>query len=137
MDTQAEHLSAGPARRLTCRDRAILRAVAGGSAEIVVGAEPDLFLDGRCCSDQMAAHRLVNAGLITAAVPGAVGQRVAARLTPVGRELVVPPAEQATRPEAVLVERRRAPAIATVRPARHVESRRVESRPGGALAAIA
>lgn len=92
MDTRtAEHPSAGPARGLTCRDRAILRAVARGDAEIVVGAEPDLFLDGRCCSDQMAAHRLVNAGLITAAVPAAAGQRVAARLSAVARELLAPP----------------------------------------------
>ena len=34
---------------LSCRDRAILRAVAKGGAELLAGAEPDLFLDGRCC----------------------------------------------------------------------------------------
>jgi hypothetical protein len=43
---------------LTWRDRAILRAVAGGGAELVFGAEPDLIIDGRCCCDQSAAHRL-------------------------------------------------------------------------------
>ncbi len=49
--------------RLTGRDRAILRAVARGDAELACGAEPDLFLDGRCCCDQLAAA----AGLAVAA----------------------------------------------------------------------
>ena len=53
-------------------------------AELVAGAEPDLLLDGRCCSDQSAAHRLARAGLIATAGPGAPGGRVAARLTAVG-----------------------------------------------------
>ena len=49
---------------LSGRDRAILRAVAAGGAELVLGAEPDLFFDGRCCCDQTAAHHLVRAGFI-------------------------------------------------------------------------
>jgi hypothetical protein len=70
---------------LTRRDR----AVANGRAELVYGAEPDLLLDGRCCCDQVAAHRLARAGLIAPAelVPGVlagVGQRVPARLTAAG-----------------------------------------------------
>ena len=73
---------------LTCRDRAILRAVAGGGAELSAGVEPDLFLDGRCCADQLAAHRLAHAGLISAVRSGAPGSRVAARLTPVGRDAI-------------------------------------------------
>jgi hypothetical protein len=77
------------ATALSNRDRAILRAVAAGGAEVSCGAEPDLFLDGRCCSDQVAAHRLARAGLIAATVPGAVGQRVPARLTPAAVELMV------------------------------------------------
>ena len=75
----------GTTLQLSCRDRAILRAVASGGAELLTGAEPDLFLDGRCCADQVAAHRLARAGLIATAVPGASGSRVAARLTAVGR----------------------------------------------------
>ena len=67
---------------LSGRDRAILRAVAAGGAELQLGAEPDLFLDGRCCCDQTAAHQLVRAGFIAAATLGLVGQRVAAALTP-------------------------------------------------------
>ena len=44
--------------QLSHRDRAILRAVAGGTAELIGGAQPDLLVGGRCCSDQMAAWRL-------------------------------------------------------------------------------
>ena len=47
---------------LSGRDRAILRAVAAGGAELQLGTESDLFLDGRCCCDQSAAHQLVARG---------------------------------------------------------------------------
>lgn len=47
--------------QLSARDRAILAAVAAGSARLGAGA---LYLDGRCCCDQSAAHRLVRDGLI-------------------------------------------------------------------------
>ena len=73
---------------LSGRDRAILRAVAAGGAELQLGAEPDLFLDGRCCCDQTAAHQLVRAGFIAAATLGLVGQRVAAALTPAGHDVL-------------------------------------------------
>ena len=71
---------------LSGRDRAILRAVAAGGAELVLGAEPDLLLDGRYCCDQSAAHHLVRTGLIAAATLGMVGRRVAAGLTPAGHQ---------------------------------------------------
>ena len=71
---------------LSGRDRAILRAVAAGGAELQLGAEPDLFLDGRLCCDQSATHHLARAGLIAAATLGLVGQRVAAALTPAGQQ---------------------------------------------------
>jgi hypothetical protein len=70
---------------LSYRDRAILRAIAGGTAQLVVSSEPDLFVDGRSCSDQVAVRRLAHAGLIGPAVPGRPGQRVPAELTPAGR----------------------------------------------------
>lgn len=70
---------------LSGRDRAILRAVGRGTAEVVVGAELDLYLDGRWCVDQFAAHRLAHAGLIAQQAPAAVGQRVPARLTAAGQ----------------------------------------------------
>jgi hypothetical protein len=79
--------------QLTGRDRAILRAVVSGNAELTWGSEPDLVLDGRYCSDQLAAHRLARAGLIAPAAVCLAGQRVAAMVTPAGmRELaaVVP-----------------------------------------------
>jgi hypothetical protein len=69
---------------LTHRDRAILRAVAGGTAELQGSTQPDLFVDGRCCSDQLAARRLAHAGLIAGARPATPGQRVPARLTEAG-----------------------------------------------------
>ena len=69
---------------LTYRDRAILRAVAGGTAELSVSSEPDLFVDGRFCCDQLAARRLAHAGLIVGARSGTTGQRVPARLTAAG-----------------------------------------------------
>ena len=70
---------------LTGRDRAILRAVAAGRAELGWGAEPDLFLDGRCCCDQPAAHRLVRVGLIAPVTVAAAGERVQATITDQGR----------------------------------------------------
>lgn len=93
MTTRVRHgtpLSTGaatgtPGAALSHRDRAILRAVDGGSAELVLGAVPALYLDGRCCSDQFAARGLAHAGLIAAAGSGRTGQRVRARLTVAGR----------------------------------------------------
>jgi hypothetical protein len=96
---------------LTHRDRAILRAVGRGPAEITVGAEPDLFLDGRCCADQVAAHRLARAGLITSSGGGTIGQRVAARLSAAGR-LAAAPDPAPAQPRAVVVQPTRLAAIA-------------------------
>ena len=78
-----------PAPVLSHRDRAILKAVAGGTAELLGGEEPDLLVDGRCCCDQVAVRRLARAGLITGARPATAGRRVPARLTVAGhRELL-------------------------------------------------
>lgn len=79
----------GSTHRLSHRDHAILRAVAAGTAQLSGGCEPDLFLDGRCCSDQLAAHRLVHAGLIAPSRTGAHHQRVPAVLTPAAHELLL------------------------------------------------
>lgn len=84
---------------LSDRDRAILRAVAAGEGELTRSCEPDLYLEGRCCSDQVAVHRLTHAGLITttattataitsATASAAAGHRTPARLTPAGHQLV-------------------------------------------------
>ena len=84
MSTVTALSAPGAPTALTHRDRAILRAVAGGTAELLGGSQPDLLVGGLCCSDQMAARRLAHAGLITGARPAEMGQRVPARLTAAG-----------------------------------------------------
>jgi hypothetical protein len=69
---------------LTRRHYALLRAAAAGRCELTCSREPDLYIDGRSCSDQQAGHLLVHTGLIEHATAGCVGQRVAARLTAAG-----------------------------------------------------
>jgi hypothetical protein len=69
---------------LNHRERATLRAVAGGHAEISCSCEPDLFIDGLSCCDQSTVHRLAREGLIAPAHPGKCGQRVPALLTEAG-----------------------------------------------------
>ncbi|HET6706853.1 hypothetical protein [Amycolatopsis sp.] len=66
---------------LNHRERATLRAVAGGHAEISCSCEPDLFIDGLSCCDQSTAHRLARLGLIAPARPGKYGELVPALLT--------------------------------------------------------
>lgn len=77
-----------PQAELTHRHYALLRAVAAGRCELTCSCEPDLFIDGRSCCDQMAAHLLAHAGLIRHAAPGAIGQRVPAQLTEAGRAVL-------------------------------------------------
>jgi hypothetical protein len=81
LETSVEAIAGTSTSTLTGRDRAILRAVATGGAELLIGVEPDLLLDGRCCCDQVAAHRLTHAGLIAPTRTARVGQRVPACLT--------------------------------------------------------
>lgn len=64
------------------RDRQILRAVLIGRAVLDCGC---LRIDGCWCSDQIAARRLVDNGLIAPAVPGRPGMTVLAVLTDAGR----------------------------------------------------
>jgi hypothetical protein len=70
---------------LTGRARAMLRAVEAGRAEVTGGLEPELYVDGLPCCDQMATHDLVYAGLLRAAQPTRFGHRVCAELTEDGR----------------------------------------------------
>jgi hypothetical protein len=69
---------------LNHRERATLRAVADGHAEISCSCEPDLFVDGLACCDQQTAHRLARLGLVAAARGGRWGERVPALLTRAG-----------------------------------------------------
>jgi len=78
---------------LNYRERATLRAVAGGRAEISCSCEPDLFIDGLSCCDQTTAHRLARLGLVAPARSGTCGERVRAVLTESGtRALGIDPA---------------------------------------------
>jgi hypothetical protein len=69
---------------LNNRERATLRAVALGHAEMTCSCEPDLFIDGLACCDQSTAHRVANAGYVVAARDGRCGERVPARITATG-----------------------------------------------------
>lgn len=71
-----------PAGELSDRDRALLRAVAAGHAEVVDHCGPLLSIDGRGSCDQFAASRLTLAGLLQ---PPRGRSRTPARLTPAGR----------------------------------------------------
>lgn len=73
-----------PTMELSFRALAALRAVAAGRAQLTASSEPDLFIDGLAFSDQFTAHSLAHYGLIRAARPAAVGQRVPAMLTAAG-----------------------------------------------------
>lgn len=70
---------------LNRRERATLRAVALGGAEISCSSEPDLFLDGLACCDQSTAHRLARLGLVVATREGRPNERVPAQVTNKGR----------------------------------------------------
>lgn len=81
-------MSTTPFPELSHRDRAILRAVGTGRAELACGVHPDLFVDGRSCCDQAAVRELARAGLIRPAVGAPAGQRVPAALTAAGVSLL-------------------------------------------------
>ena len=83
-DNGFEH-SWGVEMELSGRARAMLRAVAAGRAEVTGGVEPDLYVDGLPCCDQMATHDLVHAGLLRPSQPTSFGLRVCAELTDDGR----------------------------------------------------
>lgn len=70
---------------LNHRQLAMLRAVAGGRAEITRSCEPDLYVDGLPCCDQGTVRELVHAGLLRAAGTGSIGHRVTAALTDLGQ----------------------------------------------------
>ncbi|GAA5118386.1 hypothetical protein [Haloechinothrix salitolerans] len=75
----------GSQEELNYRERATLRAVALGRAEITCSSEPDLFVDGLACCDQSTVHRLARLGWIEPSVSGRPGERVPAQITALGR----------------------------------------------------
>lgn len=73
---------------LTHREHATLRAVADGRVEMSRGREPDLFVDGACCCDQVTAHHLAHEELLEPSGSAAGGARVQAVLTESGKHLL-------------------------------------------------
>lgn len=71
---------AGQSIELNNRERATLRAVGRGRAEIICSCLPDLFIDGLACCDQFTAHRLARLSLIVPQRSGRLGERVPAML---------------------------------------------------------
>jgi hypothetical protein len=63
---------------------AMLRAVASHRAQMSCSCEPDLFIDGFACCDQMTAHQLATAGYIRPADLTVATGRVPAELTEAG-----------------------------------------------------
>lgn len=69
---------------LSHRAMAMLRAVGGRRAQMSVSCEPDLFIDGFACCDQMTAHALAHGGYIRPAEISTVDGLVPAELAEVG-----------------------------------------------------
>ncbi|MFB9726402.1 hypothetical protein [Haloechinothrix salitolerans] len=67
---------------------AMLRAVSQHRAEMTCSCEPDLYIDGVTCCDQVTAHDLARYRLIHPMRLGAIGQRVPAGLTAAGHALL-------------------------------------------------
>ncbi|PSL54841.1 hypothetical protein B0I31_106360 [Saccharothrix carnea] len=76
------------ARELSGRAKAMLRAVAAGRAQLTGGREPDLYVDGLPCCDQMVTHDLVHAGLLRARRAVGLEERSDAELTEAGRAAI-------------------------------------------------
>jgi hypothetical protein len=77
-----------PRDGLSHRALAMLRAIAAGRGKVSWSSEPDLFIDGVPCCDQLTVHDLAHRGLVRPQFPAAVGERVPAMLTPAGRAMV-------------------------------------------------
>lgn len=76
------------ARELSGRAKAMLRAVAAGRGQLSGGREPDLYVDGLPCCDQMVTHDLVHAGLLRARRAVRLDERTDAELTDEGRAAI-------------------------------------------------
>jgi hypothetical protein len=69
---------------LTRRHTALLDAVAAGRAQITCSHEPDIYVDGLCCTDHAVAGELARHGLVVAAIRGRLGELAPAALTSAG-----------------------------------------------------
>jgi hypothetical protein len=75
----------GSSVELSHRAMAMLRAVAAHRARMSSSCEPDLFIDGFACCDQMTAHSLAHSGYIKPAEETTPTGSVRAELTEAGR----------------------------------------------------
>ncbi|WP_033437007.1 hypothetical protein [Saccharothrix sp. NRRL B-16314] len=75
-------------KELSGRAKAMLRAVAAGRGQLSGGCEPDLYVDGLPCCDQMVTHDLVHAGLLRARRAVRLDERSDAELTDEGRAAI-------------------------------------------------
>lgn len=75
-------------KELSGRAKAMLRAVAAGRGQLSGGCEPDLYVDGLPCCDQMVTHDLVHAGLLRARRAVRLDERSDAELTDAGRAAI-------------------------------------------------
>lgn len=73
---------------LSGRAKAVLRAVAAGRAQLTGGCEPDLYIDGLACCDQVVSHDLVRAGLLRGRRAVGLDERTEAELTEAGRAAI-------------------------------------------------
>lgn len=85
---ESAHADLQLAPPMSGRALAMLRAVAAGRAELVLGCEPDMVIDGLPCCDQFMAHDLARAGLVCPARFGLIGHQVPAILTDSGRAVL-------------------------------------------------
>ena len=76
---------------LTRRAVNMLRAVHDGRAQLSFSCEPDLYVDGIPCCDQVTARVLGRLGLIAPALPAAVGELVPAVVTEAGLRVLAAP----------------------------------------------
>lgn len=74
--------------QLNRRERATLLAVAQGRAEMSCSSEPDLFIDGIACCDQVTAHHLARLDLVKPRRTGRLGERVPAVVTDFARAVL-------------------------------------------------
>lgn len=69
---------------LSHRALAMLRAVAEGRAVMSSSCEPDLFIDGVPCCDQMTAHILAHRGFLKTAADGFTAELTAGGRAAIG-----------------------------------------------------
>jgi hypothetical protein len=87
--TTMDHDSRPESATLTRRAVNMLKAVRDGRAQLAPSCEPDLYVDGIPCCDQVTARMLGRLGLISPVRPGQPGELVPAVVTEAGRRVLL------------------------------------------------